>query len=474
MKSGPPPLVVLHIPTGHSCNNRCIFCIERSIGTPIRLSLAEVEEQLDRMRDQTDTVIFTAGEPTLNPMLAQSAAAARFRGYEVIGVVTNGRRLRERAMCASLLAAGVNDIRVALVGPNAQVHDAITRRKGSFDQTVAGLENLASFRNQHAFHFEVNCVLCRQNLKFLREIHDFAHGFGIDRINFNVAEPCGSAGDNLRSVVPRYREVMEVVDRCSLDFRSPARSLSRVPVCAGGLEWAQEVFQFAIGREISRYDPAAGKIHGPPCRKCALQDGCPGIWRLYIDEYGWEEFTPIVHPSKCRGQTLRVVTGSPCNNHCVHCVDGPAADRPPDLPPVSRQLRDGIAAGFRQVEFTGGELLLNDKAAGIVNEARDLGYEHIAVETNARVLCLPRFVKILLDMKPDRVIVRLNAGKAAVHDTMARVPGAFEQTWRGITVLNQHRMTFAVRLRRHPDNEAFLEMARSLALQSGADRFETV
>lgn len=466
MIAPPPSPVVLHVPTGHSCNNRCVFCIERSAGTPSRLTLAEVEEQLERMRDQTDTVIFTAGEPTLNPILAQSAAAARKRGYRIIGVVTNGRRLRDPALCAALLDAGMNDIRVALVGPDAEVHDAVTQRKGSFDQTVAGLGKLTTFRGRYKFHFEVNCVLCRLNYKLLVEIHDFARGFGIDRINFNVAEPCGAAGDDPGGVVPRYREVMEVVDRCGLDFRSPDRSLSRVPLCAGGLEWAQESFHFALGKQITRYDPVAGKIHGLPCENCALKDSCPGIWEEYVKQYGWEEFVPVVHPSRREGETLRVFCGSPCNNNCIHCV------RPTGLPPASRQLRDGILAGFRRVEFGGGELLLNPDATALVNLARDLGYRHIVIETNARVVCLPRYLEMLIQLKPDEVIVRLNAGDAEVHDSMARVPGAYEQTMRGLELLKQNRIPFSVRLRRHPQNRSTVEEARRQVTRAGATGLE--
>ncbi len=474
LPDSPASPVVLHVPTGHSCNNRCVFCIERSRGAQSRFGMAEIEDQLDRMLPRTKEVIFTAGEPTLNPLLAPSAAAARERGYEVIGVVTNGRRLRDEKLCTDLLEAGINDIRVALVGPRAEVHDSITRRKGSFVQTVKGLQNLAALRRRFSFHFEVNCTLIRSNLRLLREINDFAHGFGIDRINFNVVEPCGSSEDNFDLVMPRYTEVMEVVDRCGLDFRSPTRALSRVPACAGGLEWVQETFLFSRGEKVGQYDPLAGKVKGPPCADCAIDDRCPGIWQRYVQEYGWEEFTPVVHPSRRRGQILRVLTGSPCNNRCMHCIEGPAAAATPRAMPVSRQLRDGILAGFRKVEFAGGEFLLDQRFHDLVCEANDRGYEAVAIETNARVLCVPRFMNMLVGLRPSEVIVRLNAGDAGVHDAMARVPGAFDQTMRGMRLLAEHAIPFSVRLRRHPRNSASVEEARELAKQAGARGFEVI
>jgi MoaA/NifB/PqqE/SkfB family radical SAM enzyme len=96
------------------------------------------------------------------------------------------------------------------------------------------------------------------------------------------------------------------------------------------------------------------------------------------------------------------------------------------------------------------------------------------IETHARVLCIPRFLDKLTELNPNEVVVRLNAGEAAVHDTMARVPGAFEQTLRGLDLLKEHAIPFSVRLRRHPDNESSVEMARKLAGKSGAAHFEIV
>ena len=70
--------------------------------------------------------------------------------------------------------------------------------------------------------------------------------------------------------------------------------------------------------------------------------------------------------------------------------------------------------------------------------------------------------------------MRLNAPDAGVHDKMARVPGAFDQTIRGIALLREQVIPFAVRMRRHPQNEPNVEKARELANRAGAARFEIV
>jgi MoaA/NifB/PqqE/SkfB family radical SAM enzyme len=225
---------------------------------------------------------------------------------------------------------------------------------------------------------------------------------------------------------------------------------------------------------VAQFDPAVGKIKGPPCADCAMRDRCPGTWERYVQEYGWEEFTPVVHPSQRRGEILRVLTDSPCNNHCIHCADGPAAENRPAAVPLSRQLRDGILRGYRRIELAGGEFMLDGRFPKLVYEARDMGYEAVALETNARVLCVRRLLNRLIDLRPPEVIVRLNAGDAGVHDAMARVPGAFDQTMRGMRLLAEHAIPFSVRLRLHPQNSATVEKAREQAKQAGARGFEVI
>ena len=207
---------VLHIPTGHRCNNRCVFCMERAEGYPLRRSLDELTDTLARMRTQLVDVVFTGGEPTLNPLLPDLVAAARTLDYRLVGLVTNGRTLGADGVAARLLAAGLNEVTVSLHGADAATHDHITRRRGAFDQTLAGLAVLARLRPAHALALAVNTTLVRDNLAQMRAIQELAARFGVDIVNFNAVEPRGTADELFDRVVPRHDEVM---DHAALDVR---------------------------------------------------------------------------------------------------------------------------------------------------------------------------------------------------------------------------------------------------------------
>ena len=464
---------VLHIPTGNSCNNRCTFCMERSEGYPHRHTLQEYVADLDRLRADLDDVVFTGGEPTLNPLLPDLVSAAAERGYRIIGLVSNGRALGRRVYCEDLLERGLNQVTISLHGPDAATHDAVTRRRGSFVQALRGLEHLASLRAQHPFAFTVNCTLVRLNLGSMRATCELGHRFGVDHVNFNVVEPRGTADELFEETVPRYSEVMRHADDSGLDFNAPGQSLSRVPPCAGGVEWVQEEWHLAHRDGVNVYDPVEGKVKGPPCESCAISEHCPGIWDRYVRGYGWDECIPVATPDTRAEEVLRVVSGSTCNNHCVHCVDGPAADGRPQRG-VGTQLREGWLRGYRRVELGGGEPLMNETVGHWVRQARNLGYEHVALDTNARLLGLPRHLDHLLALGLDEVVVRMNAGDLQVHDEMARVEGAFRQSLKGVLQLGKRGLPFALRMREHGLNRGTAERMRELARQLGARRLELV
>jgi MoaA/NifB/PqqE/SkfB family radical SAM enzyme len=466
----------LHIPMGPpACNNGCVFCIDRNRSQRAPLSLAKIESELERFLGRTRTVVFSGGgEPTLNLFLAAAIEAARRRGYTEIVLVTNGRRLRNRDYCLQLLDAGLNKIKISLHGPDPAVHDVLAGSIGAFRDTSGGLENLAALRANRPFALEVTCVVVKGNFRLLRPIYDYVARFNADHLTFNVVEPLGRAHANFVAVAPPYQDILDSAHASGLDFRSPRLSLSCIPPCAGGFEGNPEAFWLASGKCAPVFDHAKWKVHGPPCQKCLASDHCSGIWNRYVETYGWGEFTPASSPRLRDGQTLRVTTGSPCDNRCIHCDDGPAAPGGGSTRSVSAALRRGWLEGYRRVEFGGGEILLNPRCEEWVNEARDVGYSSISIQTNGRALCLAKSTTLLRRLQLTEVIVRINAGMEPVHDAMARSPGSLRQALRGMMRLRSIGLAFAIRCRRHPDNLATLSAARQLALRLGARRFEAV
>ncbi len=136
-----------------------------------------------------------------------------------------------------------------------------------------------------------------------------------------------------------------------------------------------------------------------------------------------------------RPKRLLLRLGTTCNNGCRHC---PLADvRSLGLPDrttaqAMEALRAGRRAGCRAVVFLRGEATLRSDLVDLVRQARALGFEHVQLQTNGRRLAHPAYARALAAAGLETVEISLYGPEASVHDAVARVEGAFEQSVAGI------------------------------------------
>jgi pyruvate-formate lyase-activating enzyme len=327
---------------------------------PGRFDLAEIEAQLDRALAFTREVLFTSGEPTLHRQLVLLVAAAAARGYEAIGLISNGRRLKDRALCTDLLDAGLNRMTFSIHGASAAVHDSITCRPGSFEQTRRGLANMAELRRDRDLALRVNCTLVQQNIGDMRAIWEFISGFEVDNLNFNIAEPRGWADKNFETVVLRWDLALDAADASGLDFSDPQVSLSRIPACAGSHEWIQEDFHFTQDEEVTHYDPTEGKVRGSICEECHLASRCSGIWKRYVEAYGWVGLRPVQAPLPMDTPPF--------------VVDLTLEEAP------GRQVRRAWLLGHRSICFD--RPFRDKRLLHLVRLARTLGFQNVTARTD--------------------------------------------------------------------------------------------
>ncbi|MBM4354439.1 MAG: radical SAM protein [Deltaproteobacteria bacterium] len=275
----------LHICLGTQCNNNCVFCMEedresrrRRLG---RIDTAQVQRILSEAPVR-DEVMFTAGEPTLRADLLDLVRRARELGFERIGLITNGRRFAYADYLEQAVDAGLNHILVSIHGPDARLHDALTRTPGAFEQTVAGMANLAELRRSGAaLRFVTTTVLNRRNLGRLEEHVRFLRRFAPDQIVFNCIQPVGRGERHFATLVPRYSDVVSAFADALARLGQDAGRLFLldVPAClTGGLP--QEAVGFVeLHRHFEPEERDAGGNAGSPApereRRGAGQDsGC--------------------------------------------------------------------------------------------------------------------------------------------------------------------------------------------------------
>lgn len=95
--------------------------------------------------------------------------------------------------------------------------------------------------------------------------------------------------------------------------------------------------------------------------------------------------------------------------------------------------RNRDAPRYRRVTFTGGEVTMDKSLFDYARYARDSGgFEHIRLQTNARLLADEAFTARLLEAGIDEFFVSLHGFDAATQDHISQVPGSFDEAMAGI------------------------------------------
>ncbi len=326
---------MLHILTGAACNNNCLFCMEEDRAARAAHVGGQSRQDIRAMLSshaERDEVLFTSGEPTLNPDLLEYVSWAREEGYRVIGLITNGRMLSYPGAAGRLAARGVNRITLSIHGHTARLHDGLTRTPGSFAQSNAGLGELLSLGKTPGLTIQTSTVVNKRNLEQIEAIYSFLarRDMGPDLVVFNVMMPVGRGARHFDAMVPRYVEVARALKELTAGMTPDELRGTRLvdlPVCAGrelpAQLWGEpepfEQFEAQGSSGLQELSPIPGEQSAPalvdqdrsyyltsrrlkedhqreqegPCRSCAARSLCPGVYRRYTEAYGWDELVPI-------------------------------------------------------------------------------------------------------------------------------------------------------------------------------------
>ncbi|MBL8715427.1 MAG: radical SAM protein [Myxococcales bacterium] len=293
------PLPRADLKVGFACNNRCVFCAQGDKRSDCpTLPLEELVRRLGLVRDRSQGLVLTGGEPTAHKELMALVRAARAMGFDPIQIQTNGRMLSYPRVVERLLAAGAREFSPSLHGSTALVHEGLTRAPGSFAETVEGIRNVVAA----GAVVVTNSVITRANLHDLPALVALLASLGVRHAQLAFVHPVGTAEVEFDAVVPRLPTVVEPVRAARAVARAASMRLvtEAIPYCfLRGME------ELAVEDDIplttvvdldgrvgdhSRWREVEGKAHGPPCGRCARREACEGPWREYPARFGWDEF----------------------------------------------------------------------------------------------------------------------------------------------------------------------------------------
>jgi radical SAM protein with 4Fe4S-binding SPASM domain len=220
------------------CQNNCQHCYTGGPHESDEMSTDSWKHVLDRMKELGIFIAtFTGGEPTLREDLPELIMHAQKIGI-VTGLVTNGRKLKEKSYVSTLEKSGLDFAQVTLESSKPEIHDRITAAKGSWQDTIEGIRNLVPT----TIYTTTNTTLTQLNVANFSETLDFVHGLGVKAFGCNglihsgrgpsFAEDNGLRPDELKEVLSRIQEKASHLGMSFLWY-TPTRYCEFNPVSLG-------------------------------------------------------------------------------------------------------------------------------------------------------------------------------------------------------------------------------------------------
>jgi MoaA/NifB/PqqE/SkfB family radical SAM enzyme len=158
----------------YRCNHLCTFCYNSPNGQR-EMTTPQIFEALRKIADFGVLYLtLTGGEALCHKDFFKIAAEARRLGM-ALRIYTNGYLLADRRMVKKIKALKPLEIEISIHGARPESHDGLTRIKGSFEKTLAGIRNLV----EEGLKINLKCPITRLNKDELFEIRDLADSFGL-------------------------------------------------------------------------------------------------------------------------------------------------------------------------------------------------------------------------------------------------------------------------------------------------------
>jgi len=274
------------------CNQDCVFCFARSTGM-VFTDLDESPDLIGCLPGQgVKGIMFSGGEPTLNPRLRDYIEDAVRLGIEHITVESNAVLFADPERTKSYRDAGLGAAFVSFHSCRPDTVETLTRIADSFELVLAGVENLLAA----GVEVHLNCVTNQYNYRELEELVRFvAAGLpGVSTMTLSFVAPLGRAFGR-SDIVPRISDAAPYMTAALLAAESLGLSMSVPGRCGIPLCFLPGLERFFVEYRLRDHLDSTGprilqdRVKVEECTSCRLDRFCQGLWPNYADMYGTDE-----------------------------------------------------------------------------------------------------------------------------------------------------------------------------------------
>ena len=189
------------------CNLRCEHCyIPRHSNKGMSTDI--IKRILDELRNLgTFELVFTGGEIFLREDILEILSYSRERGFS-IKLFTNVTLIDEK-MSNKLAELPVSLISTSVYSLDDEIHDSITKKRGSLQQTLQGIDNICKYN----IPLEVKMIVMKKNINSIKHLYEFCNNRNINFITSPFVFP-KSDGDTkpIEKRIDSEISLLEIID----------------------------------------------------------------------------------------------------------------------------------------------------------------------------------------------------------------------------------------------------------------------
>ena len=256
------------------CNSYCLMCSQPPKQVDDLWRVAELHRVIDLMDPATATLGFTGGEPTLfgRDFIALIEHCRDRLPSTALHVLTNGRGFARRDFAHALADVRHPNLTLAIpvYSDSRGEHDYVVQAAGAFEETIAGLLNLAEL----GIEVEIRIVVHRQTYRRLPQLAEFITSnlpfalhvaiMGLEMTGFTLPNMDTLWIDPL-DYEPQLKDAVRTIASAGIDV-----SIYNHPLCV----LPRDLWSFAR-QSISDWK----NVYLPQCDACAVRKDCGGLFQ---------------------------------------------------------------------------------------------------------------------------------------------------------------------------------------------------
>jgi len=271
-----------------NCNSFCLMCSQPPRDVDDRWLVDEMLATISLVDKNETQLGISGGEPTLlgDDLLVVLHHAMNRLPNTGLHILSNGRKFSEEPFAHAMCAVHHPGVEwgIPVYSASPEIHDYIVQARGAWDETLAGLYNLA----RHGAPIEIRVVVQKANMGHLGELayFIFRNLSFVKHVAFMGLEPIGFARSNYDAVWADPADYAEELQDAVFYLANRGLNVSayNVPLCT------MPVTMWPFCRKsISDWK----NIYEPECGQCDARGKCGGFFASLGKNWKSRAIAPI-------------------------------------------------------------------------------------------------------------------------------------------------------------------------------------